>query len=154
MSMKHTLLTPQASDRWIARLGYAGLLPFAFLTLCVWVADADLHPVAALSLQAYGAVIVSFLGGTHWTLGVYSALTQRHAKRTHVAWGVAVPLLAWVGVMMPAFAGLPLLAVVLLACYAVDRRTWPAVGLAPWLPLRLHLTLVASACCFLAAGAT
>ena len=33
-------------------------------------------------------------------------------------------------------------------------RTWPAAGLAPWLPMRLQLTIVASLSCFLAAGAT
>jgi hypothetical protein len=72
----------------------------------------------------------------------------------HFTWGVAPSLLAWVGVMMPAFAGLPLLGFVLIGCYLIDRRTWPAAGLAPWLPMRLHLTFVSSLSCFLAAGAT
>jgi hypothetical protein len=63
-------------------------------------------------------------------------------------------LLAWVAVMMPAFAGLPLLGVVLIGCYLMDRRTWPAAGLGQWLTLRLHLTFVASLSCFFAAGAT
>ena len=53
-----------------------------------------------------------------------------------------------------AFAGLPLLGFVLIGCYVMDRRTWPAAGLAPWLPMRLQLTIVASMSCFLAAGAT
>jgi RimJ/RimL family protein N-acetyltransferase len=43
---------------------------------------------------------------------------------------------------------------VLIGCYGVDRRTWPAAGLAPWLPMRWQLTTVASLSCFLAAGAT
>ena len=48
----------------------------------------------------------------------------------------------------------PLLGFVLIGCYVMDRRTWPAAGLAPWLPMRLQLTIVASLSCFLAAGAT
>jgi hypothetical protein len=49
---------------------------------------------------------------------------------------------------------LPLLGFVLIGCYVMDRRTWPAAGLAPWLPMRLQLTIVASLSCFWAAGAT
>lgn len=147
---------PLQDPTWvlIRRLGYAGLIPFVFLALCLWLVGEDLHPYVALSMQAYGGVIVSFLGGIHWGVGFQHALTEPQAPRVHFVWGVLPSLLAWVGVMMPAYAGLPLLGFVLLACYLVDRRTWPAVGLAPWLPMRLHLTVVASLSCFLAAGAT
>ena len=55
--------------------------------------------------------------------------------------------------MMPPYAGLPLLGLVLVACYAVDKRTYPAVGLGPWLPLRLRLTVVATLSCVLGAAA-
>lgn len=149
-------LHPQADRTWtlIRRLGYAGLIPFVFLALCLWVVGEDLHPYVALSMQGYGAVIVSFLGGIHWGVGFHLALTRRQAPTQYFTWGVAPSLLAWVGVMMPAYGGLPLLGFVLIGCYLVDRRTWPAVGLAPWLPMRLHLTVVASLSCFLAAGAT
>jgi hypothetical protein len=94
------------------------------------------------------------LGGIHWGVGFRNALITPEAPRIHFTWGVAPSLLAWVGVMMPAFAGLPLLGFVLIGCYVIDRRTWPAAGLAPWLPMRLQLTIVASLSCFLAAGAT
>ena len=47
-----------------------------------------------------------------------------------------------------------LLGAVLIACYVMDRRTWPAAGLGQWLTLRLHLTIVSSLSCFFAAGAT
>lgn len=140
--------------RLIRLLGYGGLLPFVFLALCLWLVGPDLHPHVALALQAYGAVIVSFLGGIHWGVGFLQALCTRHAPGFPFIWGVVPSLLAWIGVMMPASAGLVWLGFVLIACYAVDRRTWPAVGLAPWLPMRLQLTTVASLSCFLAAGAT
>ena len=105
-------------------------------------------------MQGYGAVIVSFLGGIQWGAALRDAVTTRSAPSQPLTWGVVPSLLAWVGVMMPAFAGLPLLGFVLIGCYLVDRRTWPAAGLAPWLPMRLQLTLVSSLSCFLAAGAT
>jgi hypothetical protein len=154
--MKNLLHSEDATWVLIRRLGYGGLVPFLFLTLCLWSAgdDMDLHAAIALSMQAYGAVIVSFLGGIHWGVGFHNALTQPKAPRVHFTWGVAPSLLAWVAVMMPAFAGLPLLGFVLIGCYLIDRRTWPAAGLAPWLPMRLQLTIVSSLSCFLAAGAT
>ena len=138
----------------IRRLGYAGLLPFVFLAMGLWLVGADLHPSVALAMQAYGAVIVSFLGGIHWGVGFRNALIAPAAPRVHFIWGVVPSLLAWVAVMMPAHAGLPLLGGVLIGCYVVDSRTWPAAGLAPWLPMRLQLTLIASLSCFWAAGAT
>ena len=54
--------TPHAEDpTWhlIRRLGYAGLIPFVFFALCLWLVGPDLHPYVALSMQGYGAVIVS-----------------------------------------------------------------------------------------------
>jgi len=140
--------------RLIRLLGYAGLIPFVFLALSLWLVGPDLHPYVALAMQGYGAAIVSFLGGIHWGVGFRNAITMHKAPAFHFVWGVVPSLLAWVGVMMPAFAGLPLLGFVLIGCYLVDRKTWPAVGLAPWLSMRLQLTVVASLSCFLAAGAT
>lgn len=138
----------------IRQLGYAGLIPFVVLALCLWLVGPELHPWVALSMQGYGAAIVSFLGGIHWGVGFRNAITMHKAPRLHFLWGVVPSLLAWVGVTMPAFAGLPLLGFVLIGCYLVDRRTWPGAGLAPWLPMRLQLTVVASLSCFLAAAAT
>jgi hypothetical protein len=54
---------------------------------------------------------------------------------------------------MPAYAGLPLLATLLLACYLVDRSSYPAAGWASWLPMRLKLTVVAVLSCLIGAGA-
>ena len=61
---------------------------------------------------------------------------------------------AWPGVVMPAYAGLVWLALVLVVCYLVDRRLYPAAGLSAWLPLRFRLSSVAALCCLIGAGAT
>jgi hypothetical protein len=143
-----------ATERLILALGYGGLLPFAGLALLMWLVDAELVPFVALALQGYGAAIVSFLGGIHWGVGLRYAATHIEGHRFHLVWGVVPALLAWVALLMPAYAGLPALAGVLALCYLVDRRTWADAGLAHWLPLRFRLTVVAALSCLLGAAAT
>lgn len=135
------------------RLGYAGLLPFVFGALLVWLLagyDADAHAFAALALSCYAAIIISFLGGIHWGLG----FRQPEPSARPFVWGVAPSLLAWVAVVMPAYAGLVVHGVVLVLCYLVDRRSYPALGAGAWLTLRFRLSGVASLSCFLGAAAS
>jgi hypothetical protein len=54
--------------------------------------------------------------------------------------------------MMPPSAGLVIHGIMLVACYAVDRRIYPAQGAAHWLVLRFRLSAVAALCCFIAAA--
>lgn len=149
-------------DKTIDQLGYAGLLPFAGLASLMWLVHADLLPFVAVALTGYAAVIVSFLGGIHWGVGFLHnpANTQPTplesspaALRFHFVWGVVPSLLAWLALLMPTYAALPLLGLALVACYAVDRKTYPAAGLSRWLPLRLRLTVVATLSCVLGAAA-
>jgi hypothetical protein len=130
--------------RLVDWLGYAGLIPFVGLALLLWLVSADLHPFVALSLAAYGAVIVSFLGGIHWGIGLRYEVTQTPGHTFHLAWGVVPSLMAWVAMLMPAYAGLPLLGLAMVGCYLVDRKTWAGAGLSHWLPLRFRLTAVAT----------
>ena len=137
-------------DKTIDQLGYAGLLPFVGLTVLLWLVKPDLLPFVAVALTGYAAVIASFLGGIHWGIGFLHA---PRAPRFHFVWGVVPSLLAWLALSMPAYAALPLLGLTLLACYAVDRKTYPPAGLSRWLPLRLRLTVVATLSCVLGAAA-
>jgi len=133
------------------RLGYAGLLPFVFGTALIWlIADRNLdqHAFVSLALSAYAALIISFLGGIHWGLAFAKGLPVRHA----VIWGIVAPLLGWLGVLMSPYAGLALHGGVLIACYVVDRRWYPVLGVGEWLTLRFRLTAVAAMSCFLAAA--
>ena len=69
-------------------------------------------------------------------------------------WGVVPSLLAWTAVMMVPASGLVIQGLVLLMCYFVDRRLYPAQGVAAWLVLRFRLSAVAALSCFIgAAGA-
>lgn len=141
-------MTPSL-EKTIQRLGYAGLIPFVLLTLLMWLVHADLLPFVSIALAGYAAAIASFLGGIHWGLGF---MKGEASPRFHFFWGVVPSLLAWLALMMPAYAALPLLGLVLVACYAVDRKTYPAVGLSRWLPMRLQLTVVATLSCVLSAA--
>jgi hypothetical protein len=149
-------MNPHADQtrRRVKVLAYAGLLPFVGLTLLLWLVEPDLHPFVALALAGYGAAIVSFLGGIHWGIGFRNVSRMHNAPFFSFAWGVVPSLLAWIAISMPAFAGLPLLGLLLVLCYAVDRKTYPEAGLQEWLPLRLHLTMVSALSCLLGAGAT
>ena len=71
-----------------------------------------------------------------------------------IAWGVLPSLVAWVAVTMPPSAGLVIEGLMLLACYAVDRRLYPLQGVQGWLVLRFRLSAVAAASCFIGAAGT
>ena len=140
---------PSALSTLLKRLGYAGLLPFVGLAALLWLVKPELHATVTLALTAYAALIASFLGGLHWGVAF---LKGDKTPLFHCVWGVTPSLVAWVALLLPAYAGLPLLGLLLMACYAVDHRTWPPLGLGHWLPLRLHLTLVATLSCLLGAA--
>jgi hypothetical protein len=135
-------------DPLALRLGYAGLVPFVLGALLAMLVHEEVYNYVALGLAAYAAVIVSFLGGIHWGLG----MRGEHASPLPFAWGVVPSLVAWVAAMMPAHAGLVIQGVMLVVCYLVDRRLYPALGLGAWLTLRFRLTVVASLSCFIAAA--
>jgi hypothetical protein len=132
----------------VLRLGYAGLLPFVFGALLVWLVREDALPFVVEGLTAYAALIVAFLGGIHWGLGFI------HGQPRLFSWAVVPALVAWVGLLMPAYAGLVVQGVMLVACYLVDRRVYPTLGLQAWLTLRFRLTAVGALCCFLGAAGT
>ncbi len=132
------------------RLGYAGLLPFVLGAALVWLVNAQAHPYVTLALSAYAGVVLSFLGAVHWGL----AMRQPAAAPASFVWGVMPSLAAWVALVMPASAGLVLHGVMLLLCYGVDRKLYPAQGVGHWLTMRFRLTVVATLSCFVAAAGT
>jgi hypothetical protein len=130
------------------RLGYLGLLPFMFGALLVWLVREDAHPYVTAALSAYAAVVISFLGGIHWGLGFRQSIPSPQP----FVWGVVPSLFAWIAVVMPPYAGLVVHGVMLIACYLVDRRSYPALGASAWLTLRFRLSGVAALSCFLGAA--
>ena len=135
----------------LTRLAYAALAPFALLTALLWVVNARAHPYVATALLMYGAVIVSFVAGLQWGL-VFKG--DGRATRADLLSGTGFGLLAWIAALMPPYAGLPLLAMLIVGGYVVDRKTWPQQGLSSWMTLRFRFTALSCLCCLLAAGAT
>lgn len=129
------------------RLGYAGLVPFILGALLVWLVREDAHPYVTMGLSAYAGTVVALLGGVHWGLG----MRQTVPSPAPFVWGAVPCFLAWLGVMMPAYAGLVVHGVALIACYLVDRRSYPGLGASAWLTLRFRLSAVAALCCFIGA---
>jgi hypothetical protein len=138
-----------APSRAALVLGYGGLLPFLGGAAWVIAGPADLRDLAARVLVAYGATIVAFLGGIHWGLAF---TTPGEPATARLGWGVVPALAAWPALLLAPAGGLTLLVAMLLLCYAVDHRTYPALGLQAWLPLRRVLTGVATLSCGAAAG--
>jgi len=133
---------------WALRLGYAGLIPFVVGAALVHLVELPLMPFTMLALSGYAAVIASFLGGIHWGLAMRDS---GGAYLFPYLWGIVPSLLAWVAVVMPPWAGLIVLGVLLVLCYLVDRRQYVRYRIQGWLPLRLHLTVVASLSCMVGA---
>lgn len=133
------------------RLGFGGLIPFVGLALASWIAPPLYQHDLLQSLAAYAATIASFVGALHWG----AAMHRNDLNTTSaLAWGVVPSLVAWLALSMHATAALLLLAVLLVVCFAVDRRVYPRMGLSGWLPMRLQLTTVATASCIAAALST
>lgn len=128
---------------WAQCLGYGGLIPFVSLALSVWLWPAHQAQIATV-LLGYSATIASFLGAIHWGLTMRDPQGQNRAL---LAWGVIPSLVAWVAMMVPMSSGLLLIALLLWACFAVDRVVYTGAGLRAWLPMRFLLTTVASLSC-------
>jgi hypothetical protein len=125
-------------------MGYAGLVPFVVPAIALSIGDPAHRSFLVLALLGYGAVIASFLGAIHWGLVMRDASTQSPVL---LIWGVVPSLLAWVALMANPLPGLLLLCAVLWACFAVDRMVYPRYQVQGWLPMRLTLTVLASASC-------
>jgi hypothetical protein len=137
-------------SRLVQLLGYAGLTPFVTLALAVWFGPPHDQDLAARALLGYGACILSFLGAIYWGLNMRDS---RNANQALWVWGVTPSLIAWVALLVPLPYGLWLIAVGLVTCLVVDKVAYLRFGAAPWLTMRLVLTVVASACCLAGAWA-
>lgn len=138
-------------SRWAQLLGYGGLIPFVVLAAATWLAPPDWRSYIGLALLGYGATITSFIGAIHWGLVMRDESLPSRPSPLVLAWGVVPSLIAWFALMLGLIsgptAGLCVIAALLWLCFAVDRIAYPRFNAQAWLPMRLLLTLVASASC-------
>jgi len=147
-SLSGAVPAPAGPNPIALRLGYLGLLPFVLGAALVWLVLPQAGAYVPHILSSYAAVTLALLGGIHWGLGMRQTLPSP----VRFAWGVVPPLAAWVAIVMPPYAGLVVHGAMFIACYAVDRRVYPAHGLGAWLTLRFRASLVASLSCFVGAA--
>ena len=116
-------LTP---GQWASLLGYAGLVPFGLACLGALLLPADLARFCANALVAYGAAILSFLGGITWGLCVATASLPIETARREFLYSVCPSLLAWGCLLLPVRPALWLLCVGVALALAHD---WWRAGL-------------------------
>lgn len=139
-------------------LGYLGAVPFWLFSTPVVQQFPVLEVITGLSASdfgtlqvAYGATILSFLGGVHWGLSM-TTLTPLQYTAERYMWSVMPCLAAFPTLAMPTAQGAGIQAALLALVYATDR-SWATRGaLPPWyMSLRAPLsTLAASGLCMTA----
>jgi uncharacterized membrane protein len=127
-----------------AWLGGLGAVPFIGLALLAVVTDID-DARALQALAAYGAVILSFLGGIHWGLAL--ARTPAAPSTNALILSVVPSLVGWCALLMERRSGLILLALTVIAVYFVDAALTRRGQAPAWYPrLRLPLSFIVSSC--------
>jgi hypothetical protein len=152
----------RANDPLVLLLGLLGLIPFV---VCAYLACAWRDPSegrALIALIAYGAVILSFLGGVHWgfalaeppaSLAGLAPVPARSdpAHRPRIALGVVPSLIGWVALLIAVLAPSPVIALCVLIAgflattigeHTAYRRGWMP-GRYLWLRWGLTVVVVA-----------
>ena len=142
-------LTAESAPTAAKWLGGLGLIPFFAIALAAPFLETGQRRQATFALAAYGATILSFLGGVHWGAAIVSPAKIRANDTFVVQLGLSIvsPLLAWLALVLPPEPGLFLLALGLLAMLGIDAWT-KRNGLLPawYVRLRYPLSLAAGAC--------
>jgi len=131
-------------------LGGLGAVPFVGLAGVLPLLAGGVKPLVVQALLAYGATILSFLGGVHWGLAI--KIPPGEGLKARLVLSVMPSLVAWVALLVGAQPGLMLLALAIAAMLWVDLRA-TRLGHAPlWYP-KLRLPLSAIVCSALVFGA-
>lgn len=128
-------------------LGFLGALPFWGMSPLAYssleaVFDLPACDVGTLQI-AYGATILSFLGGVHWGLAMTS-ITPLKAINERFLWSVMPCLMAWPTLILPTEQGAAVQACLLGFVYFVDSSWAKRGGFPKWyMNLRKSLTVLA-----------
>ena len=145
MSSVATALSPSR----FTVLGYGGLLPFIGLTLLIlfW---AEYRAFFSMMLVGYGAVILSFVGALHWGFAMTLQDLPAKQRQERLVWSVIPALIGWVDTLLPVPVGCLVLTSGFVGHLWQDRKLAQAVP-GWYLPMRVHLTAVASLCLLVSA---
>jgi hypothetical protein len=137
-------------------LGASGVIPFITLALAVAFFEGRERETAYFALAAYGAVILSFLGGIHWGLAVADGNRQPGEGATFVrlAGSVVPSLIGWGALFLSKPTGLIVLAAAFAGMLLFDCRASRKAHAPLWYPaLRWPLTIAVVTSLLLAAVA-
>jgi len=147
----------EAADKKVpvsaAWLGGLGALPFIGLASAMPFLTGAPRSLVADALVAYGATILSFLGGIHWGLAIVSQGGVGRARLpARLIFSVVPSLVAWAALLVADTTGLFILALAVAAMLWVDLRATRVGEAPPWYPnLRIPLTCIVVAALLLGA---
>ena len=136
-----------SSARW---LGLLGLVPFVTMTFEAVTDISAGADDARFGLRAYGAVILSFLGGIQWGLAIRNSDGNARTRQglTPILTVSIVPsLIGWTGLVVEELLGFGLLIIGFVLVLLSDVRAVNK-GIAPrwYLRLRYPLTAIVISC--------
>ena len=136
-----------SSARW---LGLLGLVPFVTMTFEAVTDISAGADDARFGLRAYGAVILSFLGGIQWGLAIRNSDGNARTRQglTPILTVSIVPsLIGWTGLVVEELLGFGLLIIGFVLVLISDVRAVNK-GIAPrwYLRLRYPLTAIVISC--------
>lgn len=136
-------------------LGLGGLIPFMSAALLVWsdipfeqwfpdwlVRERSSSQVATLALGAYGAVILSFLGGVRWGNLLFDHASLRSWMPLTLS--ILPSLIAWLALLLAARPMIIVLSAGFTLQYALDVAAAKRGEIPPWF-LRLRFILTSGA---------
>jgi hypothetical protein len=131
-------------------LSVLGLIPFIACGLVALGPDPIMASRMMSALIAYGAVVLSFVGGVHWGFELQSSHENPFVHRARLGLGVIPLLVAWVALLLPLVASSWVSLIMLIAAYIgavlVEHRAAERDLVPPrYLWLRWGFTVVAIA---------
>jgi hypothetical protein len=133
-------------------LGLGGLIPFVAASFGAVTLQGDWATRSLLALQAYAAVILAFLGGVHWGVGLEAGTGQTvGAQRARFGLGVVPSLIGWAGLLVT-FVGLPLVGLGIMSAgfialtIAEARATQSGMLPGSYMALRWVLSIIVILC--------
>jgi hypothetical protein len=133
-------------------LGLGGLIPFVAASFGAVALQGDWATRSLLALQAYAAVILAFLGGVHWGVGLEAGTGQTvGAQRARFGLGVVPSLIGWAGLLVT-FVGLPLVGLGIMSAgfialtIAEARATQSGMLPGSYMALRWVLSIIVILC--------
>jgi hypothetical protein len=133
-----------------AWLGGFGIIPFVVLSLAQTFAGEALKERLSFALLAYGAVILSFLGGIHWGLAIAVPQIDNTLWR-RMTLSTVPALVGWVALVTPAGIGFFILAGAFVAMLLADIQASRMQEAPVWYP-RLRWPLSCGAVATLLVG--